>query len=169
MVFQTNETFNIGTDLSTSRTENAKSPVKSCRTSSAVQKTDSISLFCVGEYLTSSGISEKSKELIIGSWRKGTKKQYRIYLEKWKERCSITGFNPISPSLNIAIDFLADLADVNTARSALSSIICMPDGTNFGKHTLVKRLLKGNFEKKKPSLPRYAREHCIKIFKADFK
>jgi len=56
--------------------------------------------------------------------------------------------------LNIAIDFLADLADslgysaVNTARSALSSIICMPDGTSFGKHTLVKRLLKGIFEKK---------------------
>jgi len=44
---------------------------------------------------------------------------------------------------------------VNTARSALSSVISLSDGTIFGKHPLVKRLLKGVFEKK-PALPRYS-------------
>ena len=59
------------------------------------------------------------------------------------------------------MNFLADLADrvgysaVNTARSALSSIITLSDGSVFGKHPLVKRLLKGVFEKT-PSMPRYS-------------
>ena len=62
--------------------------------------------------------------------------------------------------MNSAINFLADLADnvgysaVNTARSALSGIVTLPDGSVFGKHPLVKRLLKGVFEEK-PSLPPY--------------
>ena len=62
--------------------------------------------------------------------------------------------------MNSAINFLADLADnvdysaVNTARSALSGIVTLPDESVFGKHSLVKSLLKGVFEEK-PSLPRY--------------
>jgi len=63
--------------------------------------------------------------------------------------------------LNVAINFLADIAEtvgysaVNTARSALSCIIQLPNGKSFGKHVLVKRLLKGVFEQK-PALPRYS-------------
>ncbi len=43
---------------------------------------------------------------------------------------------------------------VNTARSALSSVLVLPNGTAFGQHPYVKRLLKGVFETK-PALPRY--------------
>ncbi len=66
------------------------------------------------------------------------------------------------PSLEDGINFLADLAHgglgysaVNTARSALSSVISLPDGISFGEHYLVKKLLKGVFALK-PSLPRYS-------------
>ena len=116
---------------------------------------------CVGEYLKNTGFSSKAQELIVGAWRKETRKQYKTYLEKWKLYCDSTGCNPLSPPLKHAIIFLADLADssgysaVNTARSALSSIISLSDGTIFGKHPLVKRFLKGVFEKK-PALPRYS-------------
>lgn len=59
------------------------------------------------------------------------------------------------------INFLAELVDsgigysaVNTARSALSTILVVNDTFTFGTHPLVKRFLKGVFEQK-PSLPRY--------------
>jgi hypothetical protein len=51
---------------------------------------------------------------------------------------------------------------VNTARSALSSVITLPDGSSFGKHPMVKRLLKGVFEDK-PSLPRYTKTWDLNV------
>ena len=51
---------------------------------------------------------------------------------------------------------------MNTARIALSSIISLSDGTIFGKHPLVKRFLKGVFEKK-PALPRYSSIWVVNI------
>ena len=60
------------------------------------------------------------------------------------------------------IDFLATLfssglgySAINTARSALSSVLLLPNNTTFGSHPLVTRFLKGVFELK-PSLPRYS-------------
>ena len=43
---------------------------------------------------------------------------------------------------------------LNTARSALSSVIILPDNIPFGTHPLVCRFIKGVFEMR-PSLPRY--------------
>ena len=43
---------------------------------------------------------------------------------------------------------------INTARSALSIILKPIDGYDFGKHPIIKRVLKGVF-KERPSLPRY--------------
>ena len=43
---------------------------------------------------------------------------------------------------------------INTARSALSTVIFLPDGGSFGNHPLVSRFLKGVYESR-PSLPRY--------------
>ena len=42
----------------------------------------------------------------------------------------------------------------DTARSALSIVILLPDGGSFGYHPLVIRFMKGVFETR-PSLPRY--------------
>ena len=43
---------------------------------------------------------------------------------------------------------------INTARSALSTVIFLPDGGSFGNHPLVSRFLKGVYESR-PSLPHY--------------
>ena len=43
---------------------------------------------------------------------------------------------------------------INTARSALSTAILLPDGSSFGNQPLVSRFLKGVYESR-PSLPRY--------------
>ena len=44
---------------------------------------------------------------------------------------------------------------INTARSALSTIVCMPAGHVFGSHHIVVRFMKGVFELRKPK-PKYS-------------
>ncbi len=44
---------------------------------------------------------------------------------------------------------------INTARSALSTIVCMPAGQVFGSHHIVVRFMKGVFELRKPK-PKYS-------------
>lgn len=75
--------------------------------------------------------------------------------------CSSRDINPISASLEDGLEFLHNQYEnglsysaINTARSALSTIILFPDGGSFGNHPLVTRFMKGVFESR-PSLPRY--------------
>ena len=113
--------------------------------------------------LEDEGISESACNYILKSWRTSTQKQYSTYLRQWKVFCDTRGINRISPPLEHALEFLAQLADrglgysvVNTARSALSSVLVLPNGIAFGQHSNVKILLKGVFETKS-ALPRYTR------------
>jgi hypothetical protein len=69
--------------------------------------------------------------------------------------------DPISASVENRINFLSELytqglsySAINTARSALSTILLVPDGTTFGNHPLVTRFVKGVFVSR-PALPRY--------------
>ena len=75
--------------------------------------------------------------------------------------CSSRGVNPLSASLEDGLEFLhhqyelgLSYSGINTARSALSAIIFLPDGSSFGNHPLVSRFLKGVFESR-PLLSRY--------------
>ena len=70
-------------------------------------------------------------------------------------------FNPFSPTVPQVLEFLNDYfktgvgySALNTARSALSSIITLPGNVTIGEHPLVKRFMRGIFNIK-PSLPRY--------------
>lgn len=69
--------------------------------------------------------------------------------------------NPLQATLQDGINFLGDLfatgvgySCINTARSALSSIIVLPGSVHFGSHQVVTRFVKGVFETR-PSLPQY--------------
>ena len=95
----------------------------------------------------------------MASWRTGTCKQYETYLRRWLDYCHNNGVDVFQPELNRAIEFLVLLyhsglgySAVNTARSALSSIIILDNGLKFGEQPLVFRCLKGIFELK-PALP----------------
>ena len=66
-----------------------------------------------------------------------------------------------SPPISAALEFLMELyvkglsySTLNTARSALSSILRISDCDSFGSHPLVIRFMKGVFEKRKPQ-PKY--------------
>ena len=79
--------------------------------------------------------------------------------------CRQRKIDPLRAAVADGLNFLASLFQsgssysalvpyVNTARSALSSILSMQDNTKFVSHPLVSRLLKGVFEHR-PSLPKY--------------
>lgn len=96
------------------------------------------------------------------SWRAGTQKQYETYHQRWRVFCRSRDINPISASLEDGLEFLhqqyengLSYSGINTARSALSTVLFLPDGSSFGHHPLVSRFLKGVFESR-PSLPRYS-------------
>ena len=97
----------------------------------------------------------------MASWRSGTQKQYKVYLEKWILFCCEGEVNYCSPPISDALEFLMGLyaqglgySTLNTARSALSSILPISDCQNFGSHPLVVRFMKGVFETRKPK-PKY--------------
>ena len=60
------------------------------------------------------------------------------------------------------IQFHLPYSVVNTARSPLSAVLVLPNGTVVGQHPYVKRLVKGVFETK-PALPRYTCIWHVKI------
>jgi len=79
--------------------------------------------------------------------------------------------NPTSPPLHVGADFLAKLfkdstsgySTINTARSALSAIITTPvNGVTFGKHPIIKRMLRGVF-KERQALPRYTTTYDVEV------
>ena len=99
--------------------------------------------------------------LIMDSWRPSTKKLYTTYLNKWAVYCVQGNISLLSPTLPQACKFLRLLseqglgyASVNSARCALSTVLCHFDSVTFGSHPIVCRLLKGIYERNPPK-PRY--------------
>lgn len=95
------------------------------------------------------------------SWRASTKVQYSSYIKKWLEHCRKWQINPISPPVASGLNFLAELyhkglsySALNTARSALASVIVLPGKQSFGNHLLVSRFLKETFTTR-PALSKY--------------
>ena len=108
-------------------------------------------------------MSQTATDIIMASWRSGTSKQYQTYLKRGEKYCQSKGLGKFEATVENGIDFLATLfsaglgySAINTARSALSSVLVLPNNITFGSHPLVVRFLKGVFELK-PSLPRYSR------------
>ena len=115
------------------------------------------------------GISVEAQELIKCSWRDATQAKYGTPLRRWVEFCRRRSIDPFKPSLKDGINFLANLfkkgqsySCINTARSALSTLVSFIDSRCFGQEESVKRLMKGIFNRR-PSLPRYTVTWDIKV------
>lgn len=112
--------------------------------------------------LTDQGISEQASDLIMASWRPATQKLYNVYISKWIDYAKSNDFPVDFPTISHIVNFLAHLfysglsySTINSARSALSSYLPLINGCQVGCHPLVKRIMKGIFEKR-PALPKYA-------------
>ena len=91
----------------------------------------------------------------------GTGKRYNSHVERFVTFCCEGYTDPIQATTEMGIEFLTEYfkpgvgySSVNSARSALSSIIKPVCNVPFGKSPLVRRLLKGVFNIR-PALPRY--------------
>ena len=111
------------------------------------------------------------QELRISSFHPGDrqiKKQYSTYFKRWQEFTRKWTIDPLRPSVNQVLDFLAELFEsglqysaVNTARSALSTFLTV-DNVPIGCHPLLKRFMKGVYEER-PTLPRYGRTWDVSV------
>ncbi len=150
------------TSSASESTRKSASPTRSAKPSSSnTPQTQSAGVPLIREALNQYNLSENAKSILMASWRTGTTKQYKTYLTKWEFYCKANGLDVFKPGLEQAVDFLSYLfqeglgySGVNTARSALSTILALQDGFKFGEHPLVCRFMKGVFELK-PALPKY--------------
>jgi hypothetical protein len=113
--------------------------------------------------------------LILKSWRTGTQKQYSVYITKWRLFCTEQGASPFRPSISVVLDFLTSLfhsgigySGINTARSALSTVITLEGNIALGSHPLVCRFMKGVGEER-PSLPRYTQTWDVQVVLSAFR
>ena len=107
------------------------------------------------------GLSGKSTELLLQSWRDGTKSAYRGPWNKWVDWCQQRQVLPFQASVANIANFLSECFDrgleystLNGYRSALSAFHPEVDGFKVGQHPIIKRILQGAFNGR-PPMPRY--------------
>lgn len=119
-----------------------------------MEQTKPLGLPLIRERLDKYNLSANAKDVLMASWRKGTTKQYKVYLDRWQQFCHEREIDVFQPDIGQGVEFLVSLftsglgySAVNTARSALFSTIMLKGGGKFG-------CMKGIFELK-PALPKY--------------
>ena len=118
----------------------------------AQASTDGLSL--VWTRLKQQNIPTRTCDIIMESWRTGTTKQYRVYLDKWTNFATARNESSIYPTVAKVLEFLTHLYDsgssysaVNTARSTLSAEVDLSDSPyTVGEHPLIKRFIKAAFQ-----------------------
>ena len=88
--------------------------------------------------------------------------QYRTYLNRWTQYCREKAVSTLTPTIEQVIEFLTTLyksglgySAINTARSALSSVVVIESSLPLGEHPVICRFMKGVFGLR-PSLPKYS-------------
>ena len=112
-------------------------------------------------FAESKSLPRDALEILSASWRVGTGKRYNSHVERFVKFFRERYNDPIQATTEMGIEFLTEYfitgvgySSVNSARSALSSIIKLVCNAPFGKSPSVCRLLKGVF-KIRPALPRH--------------
>ena len=161
MVPQVNQAADPTTSTSPPTTQDCHStiPTRDKTSSGGTATINGMSL--IRASLTGDGILPRAQEIILKSWREGTQKQYKVYLQKWISFCGRQHTDPLQPAVTTVIDFLTERFEsglgysvMNTARCALSTFIVLERNISVGSHPLVKRFLKATY-RTRPSLPRY--------------
>lgn len=114
------------------------------------QNIESNDMSCIRKQFIDRGISTKTASIMLCSWRKSTKKQYKVFVKKWFSYCRERKISEVQISINIVLDYLTILfenglgySSINTARSALSALGLVIDNVLVGAHPLVVRFMKG--------------------------
>ena len=115
----------------------------------------------IGLFQKSSTLSKAAIEMISASWRQGTEKRYNRHIKRIVNFCHKRLADPLCATTEPGIEFSTKYFNaevgysaVNSARSALSSLIKPLHGIPFGKDSLVSRILREVFNIR-PALPQY--------------
>ena len=92
------------------------------------------------------GFSLKATSMNLQSLRQGTTKQYSSYIKRWTTYYRQKQIDPVSATVPQALDFLVEICEtgigyigLNTARSALPTVLKPVNGLAFGAQPSVKR------------------------------
>ena len=116
----------------------------------------------IREFYQTQGISQSATNLLLASWRGGTKNQYDVYIKKWTKFCVERQADQFLPLVVDVLDFLTELYEkgftysaINAARGTQSSFVQLDAGSSVGTNPLISRLLKGVFQSRAPK-PKYS-------------
>ena len=91
-------------------------------------------------FAESKSMSRDALEILSASWRMGTEKRYNTHVESFVKFCRERYTDPIQATTEMGIEFLTEYfktvvgySSVNSARSAVSSIIKPVCNVPFGK------------------------------------
>ena len=138
--------------------------VSSIQTNSCAQtdkESPSDGLSYIRKFFKNRNFSAESVSIMCASWRQSILKQYEIYFKKSLSFCGLQQIDPMQYNEVVAVTFLTELFNtgigysaINTARSALSTVLLNSAGVPIENCPDVKRFLKGVFELR-PSMPKY--------------
>ena len=162
MVSQSITNVETGTSASKGKEGSVEVTKQPKRNTPNLAQTESTCLSLIREGPAKYQLSSRARDVLLASWGRGTSKQYQMYLGKWQKYCAERKLDVFQPNISDAIEFLVSLyqsglgySALNTARSALSSILVLGNGKKFGEHPLVTHFMKGIFELR-PALPKYS-------------
>lgn len=101
-------------------------------------------------YFTTEKLPIPTQNLILHSWKEGTRKSYRNYIQQWIMFCKFHKIDPHDPSRLYVTSFLRPLLEdgasystVNVARCALSAVMDTGTSNTIGASWSVSRVVKG--------------------------
>ena len=117
------------------------------------------SMLLLAKILRQQGFDKGTISLVMDAWRPSTKKTYTTYLRQWITFCVHRKISVFNPKLQQVCTFLRSLADeglgyraMNTARSALATILPMFEVYEMGKHPVICWIIKGVYERNPPKV-----------------
>ena len=77
----------------------------------------------VWAHLTKKGFSPHAAEVIMASWREGTRTQYQTYINKWKTFCVQKECSFLDPPISQAIEFLTGLFEQGLSYTSIIQLV----------------------------------------------
>ena len=146
----------------TSHLQNVGTRLQPQRIASAGRRIDTVGVQSLRSAYHAQGFSPEVADLMLKAKRTTTHRQYNTYISAWLSHCTTHNISPTVPTIPQALSFLEKLRTerqlgynaLNTARSALSSLLVHVKGIPFGQNHNVKLYMRGAFQIR-PPCPRY--------------
>ena len=112
----------------------------------------------IKEYIQTQNVPSTAQDIILASWKKSTLGKYNSILKRWADFCHQRGKENFCTNADEIITFLTTMIENENIgykticgyRSALNTVISIPQFPDISKHPLIRRFIKGVFNIKPP-------------------